>query len=946
MLKRFRPSLFIKKNTNFAAKCLTCLDKAFSTENINDNIRHTMRKYLFIFAMLLCWGHTTTAQTTDNLLNIAGLEPDLSGKTTYYLKNVGTGLHMSYGGEHGTHCIETHQAHPIIVEQNGDYVAIASIGGYLESNTLWMDWAKENSKWKLVPVEGYTNQYYLIGDGNRALTSVGNSAGLLNLRDLTNVAVQRWVFVNGKDIKENKMPEATVDNPFDVTVSIRGGAFDLVDVWEPAPNTPEILKSYMPYGQKWINVLTSENTESGVGYASDRYGTGIGHGEWDANLYNYCALIWGEGGVVERDVTYSMTLPKGTYHYSFEGFYVGIKHAKVQKQKKSNLWNDWSNDGDPTETETYDAEVPVTVSFEGTGLSGVEESLPSYGGQSMWNNGVAAAEEFRDNDNHKLSGTFYLSQETEVSIVIRKGTVASEEEIVVTGQGSFIGTKYDNARTVTTTSLANSQIFIDEFALLYLGEDEVDEAVIDPNATYKNYINANVEEYKATLNEEGKAAFDEAFASVDVDNIKNRADYYNVIAAMESANNAGIVAHLKAEILKDAIATGDFTKVITNNSFETGDLTGWTLGYYSADTDVKSNSIATYQTQGVDGSYLFNTWWQGTPITQTITDLPDGVYKMSVLIASGDEGNDATVYLLGNEEKKGVNPPSRGKEFGDFSLKFTVTDGTATIGVVGGADDDSAENPVGSYVEGGHWWYKADNFRLEYLGEDHLELDETASAIENINEPYKKVTINRTIKPNTWSTFVVPFDIPADYLTEWEVKELSGSSYDNENDHISLTFADATDGIKAGVPYMVRNQTMTENLTAISMENVVVNTTAMDSVSTNDVKFIGTYTNGNVPAGAFFISNNTFYRAADNSNTMKAFRAYLMPVKEEGQAALSLSYRTDGETTAIDNSQLTNDNEPTVVAIYNLQGVRLDDMQEGVNILQMSNGSVVKVIIK
>jgi hypothetical protein len=71
-----------------------------------------------------------------------------------------------------------------------------------------------------------------------------------------------------------------------------------------------------------------------------------------------------------------------------------------------------------------------------------------------------------------------------------------------------------------------------------------------------------------------------------------------------------------------------------------------------------------------------------------------------------------------------------------------------------------------------------------------------------------------------------------------------------------------------------------------------------------------------------------------------------MPVKEEGEAALSLSYRTDGETTAIDNSQLANDNEATVIAIYNLQGVHLDDMQEGVNILQMSDGRVVKMIIK
>ena len=202
---------------------------------------------------------------------------------------------------------------------------------------------------------------------------------------------------------------------------------------------------------------------------------------------------------------------------------------------------------------------------------------------------------------------------------------------------------------------------------------------------------------------------------------------------------------------------------------------------------------------------------------------------------------------------------------------------------------------------------------------------------------YPTITVARNIKAGVWNTFVVPFDmaIPAG----WKVKKLESSSRNNDN--ISLVFV-AADGIKAGVPYMV---SVSEAVTEITLENVNLSTT-LKNTTTDDVEFIGTYTNGNVPAGAFFISNNTFYRAADNSNTMKAFRAYLMPLTGEGQAALSLSYRTDGETTAIDNSQLANDNEATVVAIYNLQGVRLDDMQEGVNILQMSDGRVVKVIIK
>ena len=886
-----------------------------------------MKKCFLLFVTVLMGTFSTiaTAQTTDNLLRIAGLEPDLTGQTTCYLKNVGTGLYMSYGGQHGTHCIETQQAHPLIVEENGDYVAIASLGGYLESNTLWMDYPKENSNWRLVPVEGYTNQYYLLGDGGRALTSVGNSAGLLDLRELKNTAVQRWVFVNGRDIKENKMPYATAENPFDVTVSIRGGAFDLVDVWEPAPNTPEIFKASMPYGKVWKNVLTSENTPTGEGYASNRYDTGIGHGEWNANLYNYCALIWGEGGAVERDVTYTMTLPKGTYHYSFEGFYVGIKHVKVQKQKKNNSWSDWQNNGDPTETETYDAEVPVTVSFEGTGLSGVQKSLPTYGGQTMWDKGADAAAEFRDNDDHKLSGTFYLSQETKVSIVLRKGTVKTEENIVVTGQGGTI-IKYDNARTITTTSLSNSQIFIDEFALLYLGVDEVAEADVDPNASYKNYINANVTEYKSTLNEEGKAAFDEAFAGVVVDDIQNRADYYDVIAVMERANDAGVVAHLRAEALKDANATGDFTKVITNNSFETGDLTGWELPKgLSVQTGVRMNSEL--KTQGVDGSYLFNSWWNGMLLTQTVTGLPNGVYRMSVLVASGDEGNDATVYLIANDLKKGVNPPSGGGTFGDFSLKFTVTDGTATIGVVGGNDDDTSENPVGSYNEVGHWWYKADNFRLEYLADDHLVLNEGDLTIGELDESYAQVTINRTIKSDTWSTFVVPFDMAIP--TGWEVMALTGSEYNEQSGNITLVFDEVdADAIEAGVPYMVR---VAENVGSIVEEEVLVNTT-LKNVESDYVTFVGTYIRGNIPTGSYFISGNKFYRSVstENPDKIKGFRAYFTPNIPE---AKSIAYRVRGreETTAIDNSQLIEDNSQLI--IYDLMGRRVENPTQGIYIV-------------
>ncbi len=215
-----------------------------------------------------------------------------------------------------------------------------------------------------------------------------------------------------------------------------------------------------------------------------------------------------------------------------------------------------------------------------------------------------------------------------------------------------------------------------------------------------------------------------------------------------------------------------------------------------------------------------------------------------------------------------------------------------------------------------------------------LELDENAAVAPQIYKEFKQVVVNRTIKAGNWNTFVVPFDM--EIPEGWQVKQLVSSSRNSDN--ISLVFGDAK-SIEAGVPYMVRTTKAVNN---IVVKDVRVNT-ELKNASTGDVDFVGTYANGFVPAGAFFISSNTFYQAADETNTMKAFRAYLQPKVAN---ARSLTYRTDGETTAIDNSPLTNDNGTTVVAIYNLQGVRLDDMHEGVNILQMSDGSTIKVMIK
>lgn len=168
----------------------------------------------------------------------------------------------------------------------------------------------------------------------------------------------------------------------------------------------------------------------------------------------------------------------------------------------------------------------------------------------------------------------------------------------------------------------------------------------------------------------------------------------------------------------------DFTPLIVNPSFETGNLNGWTYKS-SSDTGVKSNSDNTYKTTGVDGNYLYNTWWQGTPLTQTVADLPNGIYELKVLLASDQ---NAKLFLLANDEHSEVYTiTTDNKTFHDVSYEFKVLNGQAKIGVVGG-------NDAGEYVADGYWWYKADNFRLTYKGID----------LSIIKEAYETALANAT----------------------------------------------------------------------------------------------------------------------------------------------------------------------------------------------------------
>jgi len=241
-----------------------------------------------------------------------------------------------------------------------------------------------------------------------------------------------------------------------------------------------------------------------------------------------------------------------------------------------------------------------------------------------------------------------------------------------------------------------------------------------------------------------------------------------------------LIASVRAAIISAGTANEntDITALIANSSFELGSTAGWTT-VTSDDTGAREQANATYATTGGDGSYLFNTWSQGTPIKQTLGTLPAGQYKVTAKVAS----NGATVYLTMNDSHNTGTATSNAAVFVDAEYTFTLgSDTEVTIGAVGGAGD-------GSFLAEGHWWYKADKFTLTYIGEDPLE--QAKAALSN------EITAATTVK-NSWTPKVgtTPFKYASTYY-DVLVAELSEAQavIDANGDNVDA-YTDAKDELE------------------------------------------------------------------------------------------------------------------------------------------------------
>jgi hypothetical protein len=285
-------------------------------------------------------------------------------------------------------------------------------------------------------------------------------------------------------------------------------------------------------------------------------------------------------------------------------------------------------------------------------------------------------------------------------------------------------------------------------------------------------------------------------------------------------------------------------------------------------------------------------------------------------------------------------------------------------------------------------WYKVDNFRLTFLyNELALKQENTADDVSNVKTDwYTDVHLYRPMTNVTWNSFVVPYNMPVP--ENWDVRELTDGSINGT--HLSMTFRRVTDKkIKAGIPYMVRyypqgvpenpaldvnadsdtdnddpgynNKKDRETYTTldgktkgtISSEYTDVDTSkeptrvvkeVVCADGTGTLEFVGSYIPTEIPEGAIFISDNKFYVSkGKGTSKIKGYRGYFEP-KGEAAEARTFGMRTRGEnSTQIESA---NNEEATVVGIYNVNGVKLNEIQDGLNILRMSDGTTIKILMQ
>ena len=213
-------------------------------------------------------------------------------------------------------------------------------------------------------------------------------------------------------------------------------------------------------------------------------------------------------------------------------------------------------------------------------------------------------------------------------------------------------------------------------------------------------------------------------------------------------------------------------------------------------------------------------------------------------------------------------------------------------------------------------------------------LRETATVSFNAQDNVD-VQLERTLSPEYWNTFCVPFTISADVIKEKFGEGTQVCTFGSMEGTV-MNFAHSTT-IEAGKPYIVKP---TKEVVNPSFTGVNIEATAAKQVGANGYFMQGIYsvktdltTDG---TNLFLGDGNKFYKPLGTTTAkMKGMRAYF--IVPQGTNFAALRANIDGATTAIDEFATVVE-QPTDNRIYNLQGQFVGTSFEGLHGVYVQNG--------
>ena len=203
------------------------------------------------------------------------------------------------------------------------------------------------------------------------------------------------------------------------------------------------------------------------------------------------------------------------------------------------------------------------------------------------------------------------------------------------------------------------------------------------------------------------------------------------------------------------------------------------------------------------------------------------------------------------------------------------------------------------------------------------------------------VQLKRTLSPEYWNTFCVPFTISADVIEEKFGAGTQVCTFGSMNGNV-MNFAHST-SIEAGKPYIVKP---TKEVVDPTFTGVNIEATAAKQVGANGFFMQGIYsvkTNLTTDGTNLFLGDgNKFYKPSGTTTAkMKGMRAFF--IVPQGTNFAALRANIDGATTAIDELTTVVE-QPTDNRIYNLQGEFVGTSFEGLHGVYVQNGK--KVLVK